>query len=631
MKFITYPYKWLQVNASNEERLVHPNHMVYRKMEMLVNQMLDTEAGVPIKTVKSFLSKVPSVFTGQDLIGWIMKNLDMTDLSDALHLAHLIASHGYLFQIDDHVLTVKNDGTFYRFQTPYFWPSNCWDPENTDYAVYLCKRTMQNKAHLELEDFEAENLAKLQKMFSRKWEFVFMQAEAQYKVDKKRDRQERQILDSQERAFWDVHRPVPGCVNTTEVDFRKLSRSGRPKYSSGGHAALAASTSGIGCTQYSQSVAAAHASLPSTSNGSATSPRRNDQEPSTSSGGDSPSTSAAGASSSTATTSAPSTSAPPVTSIASTSNAGSFRNNYYARPGLRRCTQVQDTLKLEICQLNSRLSKNVLRTSKVVENYLAYYEQRRVFDPMLTPPGSASDPFQSQPNPWINDTVDFWQHDKITGDIQTRRLKLWEDSFEELLADSLGRETLQKFLDKEYSGENLRFWWEVQRLRKCSSRMVPVMVTEIYNEFIDTNAATSPVNVDCKVMEVTEDNLKNPNRWSFDEAADHIYCLMKNDSYQRFLRSEIYKDLVLQSRKKTTFTSLIARKASRRIGSTMSRNSAQNNKTLHASASLGSALSGHGSASSTSSMLTAGGAASSQNLLLAPPQHHLYVPHLSYF
>lgn len=538
----------LRVNASNEERLVHPNHMVYRKMEMLVNQMLDAEAGVPIKTVKSFLSKVPSVFTGQDLIGWIMKNLDMTDLSDALHLAHLIASHGYLFQIDDHVLTVKNDGTFYRFQTPYFWPSNCWDPENTDYAVYLCKRTMQNKAHLELEDFEAENLAKLQKMFSRKWEFVFMQAEAQYKVDKKRDRQERQILDSQERAFWDVHRPVPGCVNTTEVDFRKLSRSGRPKYSSGGHAALAASTSGIGCTQYSQSVAAAHASLPSTSNGSATSPRRNDQEPSTSSAGDSPSTSSAAAG--TATTSAPSTSTPPITSIASTSNAGSFRNNYYARPGLRRCTQVQDTLKLEICQLNSRLSKNVLRTSKVVENYLAYYEQRRVFDPLLTPPGSQADPFQSQPNPWINDTVDFWQHDKITGDIQTRRLKLWEDSFEELLADGLGRETLQKFLDKEYSGENLRFWWEVQKLRKCSSRMVPVMVTEIYNEFIDTNAATSPVNVDCKVMEVTEDNLKNPNRWSFDEAADHIYCLMKNDSYQRFLRSEIYKDLVLQSRKK---------------------------------------------------------------------------------
>jgi regulator of G-protein signaling len=80
--------------------------------------------------------------------------------------------------------------------------------------------------------------------------------------------------------------------------------------------------------------------------------------------------------------------------------------------------------------------------------------------------------------------------------------------------------------------------------------MVPVLVTEIYNEFIDSNAQ-SPVNIDCKVQDVTEENLKNnPNRWSFDEAADHIFCLMKNDSYQRFLRSEIYRDLVNISKKK---------------------------------------------------------------------------------
>ena len=40
---------------------------------------------------------------------------------------------------------------------------------------------MQNKTRLELTDYEAENLARLQKMFSRKWEFIFMQAEAQSK------------------------------------------------------------------------------------------------------------------------------------------------------------------------------------------------------------------------------------------------------------------------------------------------------------------------------------------------------------------------------------------------------------------------------------------------------------------
>ena len=51
-----------------------------------------------------------------------------------------------------------------------------------------------------------------------------MQAEAQSKVDKKRDKQERKILDTQERAFWDVYRPPPGCINTTELDIKKVCK-----------------------------------------------------------------------------------------------------------------------------------------------------------------------------------------------------------------------------------------------------------------------------------------------------------------------------------------------------------------------------------------------------------------------
>jgi regulator of G-protein signaling len=43
-------------------------------------------------------------------------------------------------------------------------------------------------------------------------------------VDKKRDKVERNVLDSQERAFWDVYRPAPGCVNMSEQDVKKLMR-----------------------------------------------------------------------------------------------------------------------------------------------------------------------------------------------------------------------------------------------------------------------------------------------------------------------------------------------------------------------------------------------------------------------
>jgi regulator of G-protein signaling len=58
--------------------------------------MQDENAGLPIKSVKSFMSKIPSVFTGGDLIQWILKTLDVDDTVDALHLANLISSHGYV-------------------------------------------------------------------------------------------------------------------------------------------------------------------------------------------------------------------------------------------------------------------------------------------------------------------------------------------------------------------------------------------------------------------------------------------------------------------------------------------------------------------------------------------------------
>jgi hypothetical protein len=56
------------------------------------------------------------VFTGQDMIQWLLNNLDLSDQTEALMLANRMAECGYFFPVDDHVLQVKNDGTYYRFQ-----------------------------------------------------------------------------------------------------------------------------------------------------------------------------------------------------------------------------------------------------------------------------------------------------------------------------------------------------------------------------------------------------------------------------------------------------------------------------------------------------------------------------------
>lgn len=68
-------------------------------MEAIVDRMQSENGGVCVKTVKAFMSKIPSVFSGADLISWIQKNMEVEDVVEAIHIAHLLASHGYLFPI----------------------------------------------------------------------------------------------------------------------------------------------------------------------------------------------------------------------------------------------------------------------------------------------------------------------------------------------------------------------------------------------------------------------------------------------------------------------------------------------------------------------------------------------------
>ncbi|XP_078134308.1 regulator of G-protein signaling 6-like isoform X6 [Sander vitreus] len=363
-----------------------PNMIVYRKIEDIVTRIQDEKAGgVAIRTVKSFLSKIPSVVSGADIVQWLMKNLFIEDPAEAIHLGSLIAAHGYIFPISDHVLTLKDDGTLYRFQSPYFWPSNCWEPENTDYAIYLCKRTMQNKARLELADYEAENLARLQRAFARKWEFIFMQAEAQVKIDRKKDKAERKILDSQERAFWDVHRPVPGCVNTTEMDIRKCRRERNPHR-------VKKSVYGV--------------------------PDDGQSQPS------------------------------PI---------------HISSQPTRKATK--EDVQKEITFLNIQLDRHCMKVSKVAD----------------------------------------------------------------------------------------RFWLAVQDLKRRPLQEVSSRAQEIWQEFL-AEGAPSSINLDSHSYERTSQNLKDPARYSYEDAQEHIFKLMKSDSYARFLRSNIYQDLLLARKKGKSLT-----------------------------------------------------------------------------
>ncbi|XP_063563377.1 regulator of G-protein signaling 7 isoform X4 [Gorilla gorilla gorilla] len=382
-----------------------PNMLVYRKMEDVIARMQDEKNGIPIRTVKSFLSKIPSVFSGSDIVQWLIKNLTIEDP-----------------------------------------------------AVYLCKRTMQNKARLELADYEAESLARLQRAFARKWEFIFMQAEAQAKVDKKRDKIERKILDSQERAFWDVHRPVPGCVNTTEVDIKKSSRMRNPHKTR---------KSVYGLQNDIRSHSPTHTPTPETK--------------------------------------------PP----------------------------TEDELQQQIKYWQIQLDRHRLKMSKVADSLLSYTEQYLEYDPFLLPPDPS--------NPWLSDDTTFWELEASKEPSQ-QRVKRWGFGMDEALKDPVGREQFLKFLESEFSSENLRFWLAVEDLKKRPIKEVPSRVQEIWQEFL-APGAPSAINLDSKSYDKTTQNVKEPGRYTFEDAQEHIYKLMKSDSYPRFIRSSAYQEL-LQAKKK---------------------------------------------------------------------------------
>lgn len=439
-----------------------PNMIVYRKIEGIVTRIQDETEGVPIRTVKSFMTKIPSVVTGADIVQWLMKNLAIEDPAEAMHIGSLIAAQGYFFPISDHVLSLKDDGTFYRFQAPYFWPSHCWEPENTDYAIYLCKRTMQNKTRLELADYEAENLARLQRAFARKWEFIYMQAEAQVKIDRKKDKTERKILDSQERAFWDVHRPVPGCVNTTEMDIRKCRRLKNPHR-------VKKSVYGL-----SEEVPQSHSPIHTPS--------------------------------------------------------------HHSRKG------TKEDVEKEIQFLNTQLDRHCLKMSKVAESLISYSEQYLEYDPFVMSPEPS--------NPWIGDDPSYWDLEASKEPSQ-QRVKKWGFSLEEALKDPLGQDLFLKFLESEFSSENLRFWLAVQDLKKMPQQDVSQRAQDIWAEFL-AEGAPSSINLDSHSYERTSQNLKDPGRYSYEDAQDHIYHLMKSDSYARFLRSNVYQDLLFARKKPET-------------------------------------------------------------------------------
>ncbi|XP_025022873.1 regulator of G-protein signaling 3 isoform X2 [Python bivittatus] len=120
----------------------------------------------------------------------------------------------------------------------------------------------------------------------------------------------------------------------------------------------------------------------------------------------------------------------------------------------------------------------------------------------------------------------------------------WGDSLEKLLQHKYGVAAFRAFLHTEFSEENLEFWLACEEYKhiKSQSKMT-ARAKKIFTEYIAVQSCKE-VNLDSCTREHTKENLQNISRGCFDLAQRRIYGLMEKDSYPRFLRSELYLDLI---------------------------------------------------------------------------------------
>lgn len=136
------------------------------------------------------------------------------------------------------------------------------------------------------------------------------------------------------------------------------------------------------------------------------------------------------------------------------------------------------------------------------------------------------------------------------------------------------------FLRSEFSEENLDFWLAVEKFKETRPpNKMAARAAKIYEEFISTSAGRQvsihwscvhwscdtadwpcdtvalcfQVNVDSSVRESTRQSLSlGVSPASLKLAQDQIFSLMETDSYPRFLRSRLYRQLANRGEKAAT-------------------------------------------------------------------------------
>uniref|UniRef100_A0A672FVE9 Regulator of G protein signaling 9a n=1 Tax=Salarias fasciatus TaxID=181472 RepID=A0A672FVE9_SALFA len=181
------------------------------------------------------------------------------------------------------------------------------------------------------------------------------------------------------------------------------------------------------------------------------------------------------------------------------------------------------------------IMRSKVKSSVSLGALVKYITTYKNHDPFLAPCAPS--------NPWQTDDDSYWTLNMRRVDLPTKmRVERWSFSLFELLSDLRGRDDFKIFLKKEFSGENLAFWEAAEELKWGTASSMSTKAETIFKTFLAPGAPRW-INIDGRTMGLTVKGLDHPHRYVLEAAQTHVFLLMKKDTFFRYLKSPVYKDI----------------------------------------------------------------------------------------